>query len=334
MKNFKIGFSLGPLLSLDEVLAIAKLADQSGLVDSIWVPESWGRDTFSTLAAISQITRNVRLGSSIVNIYSRTPATVAMGAVTLDNLSNMRTILGIGTSTPELISGWHGLEFNEPLERTREFIECLRIIFGGRRVNYKGNHFKITDFRILEPLARYTLPIYLGAVNQKMVNLAYNFADGVIFYLRPLEELRMTVSKLKSQNRSNSSKHEFEFACSIICAISSKDPEKARERASKTLAYYISTGRYYNKFLTKQGFETKVILITDSYKNGGLKSAAEAITEKLLNTLTISGSIDDRLSAFERFLSTGITLPIIQINPVDDSISSFKEMLSTFKCKG
>ncbi|HEY7570991.1 MAG TPA: LLM class flavin-dependent oxidoreductase [Nitrososphaeraceae archaeon] len=334
MKKFKIGFSLGPLLSIGEVLAIAKLADQSGLVDSIWVPESWGRDTFSTLGALTQVTQKIRLGSSIVNIYSRTPATVAMGAVTIDNLSNMRTILGIGTSTPELVSGWHGMEFNEPLERTREFIECLRLIFGGARVNYKGNHFKITDFTILETLARYTLPIYLGAVNQKMINLAYELADGVIFYLRPIEELRLIVSKLKSQIKSNPRKQGFEIASSIICAMSSRDPEKARERASKTLAYYISTGRYYKKFLAKQGFETEVSSITDRYKNGGLKSATKAITEKLLNSLTISGSIDDCLKAFERFLSTGITLPIIQINPVDDSISSFKEMLSTFKCKG
>ncbi len=175
---------------MDEVLAIAKLADETGFVDSVWVPESWGRDTFSTLGAISQITQKIRLGSSIVNIYSRTPATVAMGAVTIDNLSNMRTILGIGSSTPELVSGWHGMEFKEPLGRTREFIECLRIIFSGQRVNYEGRHFKITNFRILEPLARYTLPIYLGAVNQKMIQLADALADGIIFYLRPFDELK------------------------------------------------------------------------------------------------------------------------------------------------
>jgi len=334
MKNYKIGYSLGPLLSMDEVLAIAKLADETGFVDSVWVPESWGRDTFSTLGAISQITRKIRLGSSIVNIYSRTPATVAMGAVTIDNLSNMRTILGIGSSTPELVSGWHGMEFKEPLGRTREFIECLRIIFSGQRVNYEGRHFKITNFRILEPLARYTLPIYLGAVNQKMIDLAYDLADGIIFYLRPIEELRKIVSNLKSRGRSNPKRQEFEIACSIICAISRKDPEKARKRASKTLAYYISTGRYYNNFLAKQGFESEIISITDRYKNVGLESAADSISENLLNSITISGSIDDCLNAFEKFLSTGLTLPIIQINPVDDSILSFKEMLSTFKCKG
>src|SRR5262249_1556108 len=176
MKRFKIGYSLGPLLSMDEVLIIAKLADEAGFVDSIWVPESWGRDAFSTLGAISQVTRKIRLGSSIVNVYSRTPATVAMGAVTIDKLSDKRTVLGIGTSTPELVTGWHGMEFKEPLERTREYIECLRIILSSQRANYSGRHFRINNFKILEPLARNTLPIYLGAVNQKMIDLAHALA--------------------------------------------------------------------------------------------------------------------------------------------------------------
>jgi 5,10-methylenetetrahydromethanopterin reductase len=334
MRDFKIGYSLGPLLSMDEVLVIAKHADNAGGVDSIWIPESWGRDTFSTLGAISQVTRKIQLGSSIVNVYSRTPATIAMGAVTLDKLSNKRTVLGIGTSTPELVTGWHGMEFKQPLERTKECIECLRIILSGARARYNGRHFKITNFKILEPLARKTLPIYVGAVNQKMIDLANALADGIIFYLRPIDELRKIVGVLKSKTRSSHRYPEFEIACSIICAISKKNPEKARERASKTLAYYISTGRYYNKFLTDKGFQTEVISITERYKIGGLKSAAKAVTDRLLDSLTICGSIDQCSESFERFLSTGISLPIIQINPVDDSILSFKEMLSTFRCTG
>lgn len=332
MTNFKIGYSLGPLLSMDEVLAIAKHADEAGGVDSIWIPESWGRETFSTLGAVSQVTRKLKLGSSIVNIYSRSPATIAMGAVTLDKLSNQRTILGIGTSTPELVTGWHGMEFRQPLERMKECIECLRIILSGARARYNGRNFKITNFKILEPLARKTIPIYIGAVNQKMIQLADALADGIIFYLRPFDELKKIVGTLNSRRRSSQRYPEFEIACSVICAISKKSPEKARERASKTLAYYISTGRYYSKFLTDSGFEAEVISITERYKSGGLESAAKAITDKLLDSLTICGSIDQCSETFERFLSTGISLPIIQINPVDDSVLSFKEMLSAFQC--
>src|SRR5262249_50194199 len=158
------------------------------------------------------------------------------------------------------------------------------IILSGQRANYSGKHFRINNFKILEPLARNTLPIYLGAVNQKMIDLAHALADGIIFYLRPFEELREIVSELRSREEGNPRQEEFEIACSIICAISREDPEKARERAAKTLAYYISTGRYYNKFLVDHGFNGEVISITESYKMGGLDAAAEAIPDKLLNS--------------------------------------------------
>lgn len=91
----KIGYSLGPLLSMCEVLACAKMADTQENVDSLWIPESWGRESFATLGAMSQATRRVRLGTSIISIYARTPATVAMAATTLDMLSGNRTIIGL-----------------------------------------------------------------------------------------------------------------------------------------------------------------------------------------------------------------------------------------------
>src|SRR4051812_4344856 len=126
MTTKKVGYSLGPLLSVNELLSCAKIADQQENVDSLWVPESWGRESFSTLGAISQICKKVRLGTSIVNIYSRTPATVAMAATTLDMLSNNRTVIGLGASSPAIVENWHGVRFDRPVMRMREYIDCLR----------------------------------------------------------------------------------------------------------------------------------------------------------------------------------------------------------------
>ncbi|HEX7031799.1 MAG TPA: LLM class flavin-dependent oxidoreductase, partial [Nitrososphaera sp.] len=118
-----IGYSLGPLLSMQEVLACAKMADSKENVDSLWVPESWGRESFATLGAISQVTKRVRLGTSIISIYARTPATVAMGATTLDMLSGNRTVIGVGTSTEAIVENWHGLRFEKPASRMKEYVE-------------------------------------------------------------------------------------------------------------------------------------------------------------------------------------------------------------------
>src|SRR5919108_5280484 len=149
MKVKKIAYNPGSLLSTEEVLKFSKLADIKKNVDSLWVPESWGREAFASLGAVSQITQKARLGTSVISIYARTPATVAMGATTLDMLSNNRTIIGLGTSTQTIVENWHGLQFKKPTSRMKEYIHCLRLINRGEKVNYDGEFFKIKDFKIL-----------------------------------------------------------------------------------------------------------------------------------------------------------------------------------------
>jgi alkanesulfonate monooxygenase SsuD/methylene tetrahydromethanopterin reductase-like flavin-dependent oxidoreductase (luciferase family) len=322
----KLGYSLGPLLSMHKILLFAKMADQQENVDSLWVPESWGRESFSTLGAMSQITKKVRLGTSIVNIYSRTPATVAMAAITLDVLSNNRTIIGLGASTAAIVENWHGVQFNKPASRMKEYIDCLRLINRGEKVKYNGEFFKINNFKILHRPQRMHIPIFMAAVNKRMVSMASELADGILLYLRPFEELKRTASELKQATKGKG----FEIACSFICAISNKDPEKARDRAATTLAFYVAVGKYYSKFLAENGFELEVEKINAEYRKSGAEGAAKFVSDKMLSSLVICGSSEECRESLSKFLSTGITLPILQFNPVGDSERSFKEMLATF----
>lgn len=326
MRVQKLGYSLGPLLSMREILLCAKMADQQENVDSLWVPESWGRESFATLGAISQVTRKVSLGTSIINIYSRTPAIVAMAATTLDMLSYNRTIIGLGASTAAIVENWHGLKFNRPASRMKEYIECLRLMTRGEKVKYNGEFFQINNFKILHQPQRANIPIFMAAVNKKMVSMASKLADGILLYLRPLEELKRTATELKQATKGKS----FEIACSFICAISNKEPEKARARAATTLAFYIAVGEYYSKFLADNGFKIEVEEITAEYRKAGADSAAKYVSDRMLSSLVICGSSEECRESLSKFLSTGITLPIIQFNPIGDSESSFKEMLSAF----
>jgi len=326
MRVQKLGYSLGPLLSMREILLYAKMADQQENVDSLWVPESWGRESFATLGAISQVTRKVSLGTSIINIYSRTPAIVAMAATTLDMLSDNRTIIGLGASTAAIVENWHGLKFNRPASRMKEYIECLRLMTRGEKVKYNGEFFQINNFKILHQPQRANIPIFMAAVNKKMVSMASKLADGILLYLRPLEELKRTATELKQATKGKS----FEIACSFICAISNKEPEKARARAATTLAFYIAVGEYYSKFLADNGFKIEVEEITAEYRKAGADNAAKYVSDRMLSSLVICGSSEECRESLSKFLSTGITLPIIQFNPIGDSESSFKEMLSAF----
>ncbi|MCY1154178.1 MAG: mer [Nitrososphaera sp.] len=326
MRVQKLGYSLGPLLSMREILLCAKMADQQENVDSLWVPESWGRESFATLGAISQVTRKVSLGTSIINIYSRTPAIVAMAATTLDMLSDNRTVIGLGASTAAIVENWHGLKFNRPASRMKEYIECLRLMTRGEKVKYNGEFFQINNFKILHQPQRANIPIFMAAVNKKMVSMASKLADGILLYLRPLEELKRTATELKQATKGKS----FEIACSFICAMSNKEPEKARARAATTLAFYIAVGEYYSKFLADNGFKIEVEEITAEYRKAGADNAAKYVSDRMLSSLVICGSSEECRESLSKFLSTGITLPIIQFNPIGDSESSFKEMLSAF----
>jgi alkanesulfonate monooxygenase SsuD/methylene tetrahydromethanopterin reductase-like flavin-dependent oxidoreductase (luciferase family) len=312
---------------MDEVLSFSKLADKSENVDSLWVPESWGREAFASLGAISQITSRVRIGTSIVSTFARTPATVAMAATTLDLLSNNRTVIGLGVSTEAIVEKWHGIKFSKPLERIQEYVECLRQLITGERVNYSGTYYNIKNFKLLYKPPRRSVPIFMAALNKKMVSLSCVIADGVLLYLRPLEELKRTVLNIKSAVKQRDGK--FEIACAFIGALSNKEPEKARQRAAKTLAFYIAVGKYYNEFLSKNGFSLEVQKITEEYKSG-LEAASKCVSEEMLDSLTISGNSEQCIHAMQRFSSCGISLPIIQINPVGDPETSFREMLSTF----
>jgi 5,10-methylenetetrahydromethanopterin reductase len=326
MRGEKVGYSLGPLLSTREVLLCANMADQQESVSSLWVPESWGRESFATLGAISQITKKVGLGTSILSIYSRTPATVAMAATTLDMLSNNRTIIGLGASTAAIVENWHGLKFTRPVSRMKEYIECLRLMTKGEKVEYNGQFFKINNFKILHRPQRTHIPIFMAAVNKKMMAVASKLADGVLLYLRPIEELKKTTAELKQATKGRA----FEIACSFICAVSNKEPEKARERAAITLAFYIAVGKYYSSFLAENGFKMEVEQITAEYRKVGTDSAAKFVSDRMLSSLVISGTSEDCRKSLSKFVSSGITLPIMQFNPVGDSESSFKEVLSTF----
>src|SRR3712207_2778899 len=141
----------------------------------------------------------------------------------------------------------------------------------------------------------------MAAVNKKMISMAFELADGILLYLRRLEELKKTAAELKQATEQRS----FEIACSFICAVSNKDPEKARHRAATTLAFYIAAGRYYRKFLEEHGFKTEVEEITSQYKNAGVETAAKLVSDRMLSSLVICGTAEECRESLSKFLSTG-----------------------------
>lgn len=316
----RIACSLGSLLSVEEVLQCTELVSKTK-IDSIWIPETWGMENFSMLGAVANSTNTQKIGSSIINIYSRSPSTIAMGSATIDTLSNGRLILGLGTSSVPIVEDFHGEKFENPVQRMKEYVEIIRLSLMKKQINYSGKIFDLKNFTLLIEPKRQSIPIYLAAINQKMVNLCWEIADGVIFYLRPLDEMQKTISKMQSQKK-------IDIACQIITCIS-KDSEEAIQRAKKTVAFYVSVGKIYREFLANNGFKNETNNIFKEFKKSGFKSNHELVTDSMLNSLCISGSPEEAKTQLEKFRNTGIDLPIIQFNPIGNTIESFSLLKKT-----
>lgn len=316
----KLSYSLGSLLSIEDLLICAQKLSRYN-IDTVWVPETWGMENFAMLGAVSQKTSHSKIGSSIINIYSRSPVLIAMGAATVDTISNKRLILGLGTSSVPIVQDLHGIKFERPLRRMQEYVEIVRLALSGKKIDYSGEIFSLKGFTLLAKPPRQDIPIYLAAINKKMVELTWRIADGAIFYLRPIAEMKKTVAEMQSKRR-------IDVACQFITCISN-DEKKAKERARKTVAFYVSVGDIYRKFLAENGFQSETAAIHEEYLKSGFKSNHEMVTDRMLESLTISGLPGQAREQLARIYDAGITHPIIQFNPIGDVAESFDLLTST-----
>ena len=317
----RLAYSLGSLLSINEVLECSRKLNEMK-PDVMWIPETWGMENFSMLGLAAKENTFSKIGSSIINIYSRSPSLIAMGAATLDTISNERLILGLGTSSVPIIENFHGQKLASPVQRMKEYVEIIRLALTGEKINYDGEIFSLKDFSLLIKPPRKEIPIYLAAINQKMLELTWNIADGVIFYLRPKAEMKQTIEKMQVQRK-------IDISLQIITCIDN-DSEKARTRAKKTLSFYIAVGKIYREFLELNGYSDVVQEIYNEYNKTGLKKLDEVVPDKILDDLCIAGTSEDGIKKLQAFRQAGIDLPIIQFNPIGNTKESFELLTKTF----
>ena len=317
----RLSYSLGSLLSIEEVLECSRKLNKIK-PEVMWIPETWGMENFSMMGLASKENTFSGIGSSIINIYSRSPSLIAMGASTIDIISSGRLILGLGTSSVPIVEDFHGNSFESPVQRMKEYVEIIRMALRGQKINYSGKIFSLKDFSLLTKPVRKEIPIYLAAINHKMVEMTWDIADGVIFYLRPKNEMKNTISIMQKRKK-------IDTTLQIITCIH-EDDEKARNRAKKTLSFYIAVGKIYREFLQSTGYSDETQIIYDEYKKGGLNGLEKFVTEKMLDDLCIAGTPDIAVKKLNSFREVGIDLPIIQFNPIDDVNESFELLTKTF----
>ena len=317
----RLSYSLGSLLSIEQVLECSQKLNEIK-PEVMWIPETWGMENFSMLGIVSKQNKFSKIGSSIINIYSRSPSLIAMGAATIDTISKGRLILGLGTSSMPIIEDFHGQSFESPVQRMKEYVDIIRLALSGEKINYSGKIFSLKDFSLLVKPLRNEIPIYLAAINKKMVELTWNIADGVIFYLRPKDEMKKTITNMQKRKK-------IDTSLQIITCID-HDYEKAINRAKKTLSFYIAVGTVYREFLHSNGYSEETQIIYNEYTKNGLENLETLVPDKMLDDLCIAGTPDIAIKKLNIFRDVGIDIPIIQFNPIGDATKSFELLTNTF----
>src|SRR5205814_9306569 len=202
----------------DQVVEKVKIADELGY-DSIWLGETWGYELFTSMADLVRATRRIKIRAGIANIYSRTPALIASTVATLDERSGGRIILGLGPSGANVIEHGHGVPFQKPVQRTREYVEIIRMILRGEPLIYHGEIFNLDrGFKLRFTPLRPDLPIYIAAMGPKNILQSGEIANGVMPIYWPgnkWDELREQLDE--GSRQAGRPPHSVDIAPSLTC---------------------------------------------------------------------------------------------------------------------
>lgn len=317
---YKLGLNVGEGVTPEEYPALLErlhLADSMG-VDSAWVSESWGREIFTWMGRLAGELPHMTLGSGIVNVFTRSPAVLAMAFATLDEMTGGRTIYGIGTSGQLLIEQLHGVPFEQPLRRTREYVEIFNAIVSGEKLNYDGEIFHLTrGFKLLFKPVRTKIPVYIAAISPAGIRQIGEVADGWMPIWWPKERLRWgmdLIAGAASAAGRDAAAIEIAPHLTVTVVAPGGDVAAAREEAREHIGFYVNRmGRYYWQMLERNGYEAEVAQSRKAFEANDRAAATAAVSDAMVDSITIVGSLEECAEKLREWRSLGATLPIIDM---------------------
>ena len=302
-------------LTRQETLDLVRRAEELGY-ESVWAGESWGFDSFTTLAWLAGQTTRIGIGSHIATMFSRTPAMTAQSAASLDSIAGGRLTLGLGTSGPIVVENWHGQRWEQPLQRTREFVDIVRLALSGERVDYDGKVFRLRGFRLRDKPPRSAVPVMLASIGPRNVELTGELTEGwlpIFLRMDALPEMRALLAT--GAARSGRDASAIEIAPAMLAAASERAPEAARDMARAHIAFYAGgMGTFYNRMLQRFGWAEEAERIGKEWarpNREGRRAAATAVTDEMLDSTSAVGSPAQARERLEAAYAVGVTLPVL-----------------------
>jgi F420-dependent oxidoreductase-like protein len=319
----KLGLNLGyapPGTNPADLFPLVQEAERLGF-DSVWVAEAWGTDAVSVLGWLAAKTERIKLGSAIMQIPGRTPGNAAMTAATLDLLSGGRFLMGLGTSGPQVVEGWHGQPWGKPLTKTREYVEIVRAALRREVVEHEGEHYRIPwdgpgatglgkPLKLMMRPLRAEIPIYLAALGPKNVALATEIADGWLPIFVAPERFDDAFGPSLAE-----APPDFEVAATASVFVGD-DVDALRDALRPHIALYVggmgAKGRnFYNSLVRRYGWEDEAERIQELYLSGKQREAIAAVPDELVDAVTLVGPKERIAERLEAWRETPVTTLVL-----------------------
>jgi len=296
------------------VVELVEIAEAAGF-GAFWKGESNSTDPVVLLSAAASRTKTIKLGTAIYHIYGRSPVTLGIQAATLQDLSGGRLLLGLGVANKS-IAAWHGGVFDRPLRRAREYIEIVRKVAAGERLEYEGEIYQTgRRFQLSWKPRHPDFPIYLAGLGPQMTKLVGKIADGVFINMATPTKIRDIAERVREGAR-EAGRDPAKLEIIAKCRVSlNPDRAVARSRLRQVLTFY-NLADHYSDMLKGLGFEMEVTAIQNAFQKGGFKAAMGALTDAYMDKLpvipgTSISEIKERLLPFAEAGATRVVIPYV-----------------------
>ncbi len=313
----------------DEATEIVLAAERAGF-DSVWAAESYGSDAVSVLAYLAAKTETIQLGAAILQVPARQPAAAAMAGITIDALSGGRFIFGFGPSGPQVSEGWYGVPYAKPWGRTKEYVEVVKeIVAREGRLEHSGEHYTLPltegegvtgqgkALKLNVHPIRSEIPVYLGAIGRKSVEIAAEIADGWIPIFFSVDKWQKAWGEHieAGLNKSGRTREDFAVSPSVQVAIDG-DLDAARGLVKAGLLLYLGgmgskKTNFYADLTRRFGFAEVADEVQSLYLGGKREEAYAAIPDELVDATAMIGTEDEVAERIKRFADAGVDRMIV-----------------------
>jgi probable F420-dependent oxidoreductase len=322
-KRIAITLPAGP--NITDTIARLRWAEDNGIPDA-WFSDSGAPDTLTQIAAVGHHTQDIRIGVAVTPVYTRSPSVLAASANVISQVIPGRFILGLGSSSQTIMGQWNGIPLDKPRTRVKETVQLVRQMLKGEKTDFHGETLFSRGYR--QTPAENPPPIYVGALRPKMIEMAAEVGDGVIFNLWPKGALPKMMEALK-RGAQNAGKNwqdiEVVNRAMVLCT---DDKPMGREIFRAAFGPYYATP-VYNKFLAWAGYEDAAKTIEEGWAEKNREKTAGALTDELIDEIAIIGTEDEIRARIQADADGGVHTHIIA--PMAATTADLERTFNAFK---